>query len=348
MPSLRPQTDWPAGRIERLPHCSRVLADNPWNDPVDRELAVYLPHGYSAEAEPYVSLWDLAAYTNAGPGHLNWRNHGENLVTRLDRLIGSGAMEPAVVVIPDCYTSLGGNQYVNSSAVGNYADYLVHELVPFVEQQFNVVRGRDGRALFGKSSGGYGALYHAMTYPETWGAVASHAGDVGFDLLFRGEFPLACSLLSAFKGDSEAFIRAFWNKNRPTGRDFTVMMILAMAASYDPDPENPAQIRLPIDLRTCEIDQERWQHWLAFDPLIMVEQHADALHGLHGLYIDVGMYDQYNIQFGTRRLTDRLSSLGIDFFYEEFEGTHSAIDWRLDQSLPFLVNALKNEPGGAI
>lgn len=342
MPRLRPESDWPEGRVARLRHRSEVLADNPWGDPSEREVAVYLPHGYSEDSEPSVALWNLAAYTNAGPGHLNWRNHGENLVSRLDRLIGSDTMAPAIVVIPDCYTSLGGNQYVNSPSVGRYADYLVDELLPFVEREFNVVRSRDGRALFGKSSGGYGALYHAMHYPETWGAAASHAGDVGFDLLFRGDFPTVCALLGPLEGDAEAFIRSFWRKNRPVGRDFMAMMILAMAASYDPDTANPGKIRLPFDLRTCEIDPQRWERWLAFDPLVMLEDRAEALRSLHGLYIDVGMYDQYNIQYGTRRFTDRLNELGIEHRYEEFEGTHSAIDWRLDTSLPFLVTALKN------
>jgi S-formylglutathione hydrolase FrmB len=344
MPGVRPQTDWPRGRILTLAHRSEVLAGNPWNDPVDREVSVYLPHGYEESGSPYVALWDLAAYTNAGPGHLNWRNHGENLPARLDRLIGSGAMAPAVVVIPDCYTSLGGNQYVNSPAVGRYADYLVDELVPFIEDRVNVVRGRRGRALFGKSSGGYGALYHAMVYPQTWGAAASHAGDVGFDLLFRGEFPLACEMLGPLNGDSKTFIQGFWRKNRPNGRDFTVMMLLAMAASYDPDPQRPERIRLPFDLRTCTIDPERWQAWLEFDPLNLLEKHADALRTLHGLFIDVGMYDQYRIQYGTRRFVDRLQALEIPHRHEEFEGTHSAIDWRLDESLPYLVDALKNAP----
>ena len=81
---------------------------------------------------------------------------------------------------------------------------------------------------------------------------------------------------------------------------------------------------------------------MAFDPLVMLESHADALKSLQGLYVDVGMYDQYNIQYGSRRLADRMSELGIEHHYEEFEGTHSSIDWRLDNSLPFLVNALKN------
>ncbi len=341
MPRIRPPLDWPNGTVVRFSHRSEVLGDNPWDDPIEREVAVYLPPDYSESAPPYAALWDLAAFTNAGPGHLNWRNHGENLPARLDRLIGEGAMEPVVVVFPDCYTSLGGNQYVNSPGVGRYADYLVQELVPFVGQRVNVVADRVGRGVFGKSSGGYGALYHAMHYPDTWGAAASHAGDVGFELLFRGEFPSVSSVLSAHDGDIEAFLRAFWQRKRPSGHDYSTLMLLAMAASYDPDPADPSRIRLPFDLRTCEIDAERWQNWLRFDPLTLVHQHAGALRSLGGLYIDVGLYDQYHIQYGTRRLADALAIHGVPHRYEEFDGTHSAIDWRLDYSLPFLTEALK-------
>ena len=41
-------------------------------------------------------------------------------------------MAPAILVFPDCFTALGGNQYINSSAIGRYADYLTREIVPFV------------------------------------------------------------------------------------------------------------------------------------------------------------------------------------------------------------------------
>jgi enterochelin esterase-like enzyme len=64
------------------------------------------------------------------------------------------------------------------------------------------------------------------------------------------------------------------------------------------------------------------------------------LKSLHALYLDVGIYDQYHIQFGTRRLADRLKANGVDHRYAEFEGTHSSIDWRLDHSLPYLAAAL--------
>ena len=44
------------------------------------------------------------------------------------------------MVFPDCFTALGGNQYVNSSAIGDYADYLTKEIVPFVDAEFRAPR----------------------------------------------------------------------------------------------------------------------------------------------------------------------------------------------------------------
>ncbi len=337
---LRNQPQCPAGKVVRFQFESAVLQNNPWHDPANRELAVYLPHDYRESGPPFISLWDLAAYTNSGPGHLNWRNQGENLVQRLDRLIGTGQMPSAVVVIPDCYTSLGGNQYVNSPSVGAYADYLTSELIPFVDQRLNVMPDRLGRGLFGKSSGGYGAMYLAIKYPECWGAAASLAGDVGFECVYRPEFPTACSVLAQYDGNATEFIRAFWRKNRPDGRDYATMMVLAMAASYDADPDDPEHIQLPVDLRTCRLIPERWANWLSFDPLNLVEPGRAALQSLQALIIEVGIHDQYNIQYGSRQLVDRLNALGIAHHYEEFDGSHSSIDWRLDHVLPRLAKAL--------
>jgi S-formylglutathione hydrolase FrmB len=226
--------------------------------------------------------------------------------------------------------------------VGAYADYLVEELVPFLGERFNVINSSKGRALFGKSSGGYGALYLSMRFPGVWGAVASHAGDAGFEWLFLPEFPTACSVIQNCGGDIGAFLRGFWSKNKLAGQDFATMMVLAMAASYDPRPEAPYGIRLPFDLRTMELDEEAWRNWLRFDPLNMIENREcqEALRGMQGVYIDVGRSDQYNTQYGNRRLGAKLEKLGIDCHYEEFDGTHSSIDWRLDTSMPWLARRL--------
>lgn len=342
---VRPQSEWPRGEIVCFKHQSEVLKDNIWSDPSARDFHVYLPPGYSESGNAFVTLWDFAAFTNSGPGHLNWKNQGENLPQRLDRLIGSGEMPPVVVAMPDCYSSLGGNQYVNSSAVGRYADYVVEELVPFLSRHVNVMDNRDGRGVFGKSSGGYGALVHAMYYPDTWGGLASHAGDIGFEWVYRPEFPRAAAMLSALGGDPYRFLKNFWNKKSPGSPDYSTLMTLAMAASYDPGDSPETAIQLPFDLHTCEMDEHRWSRWLSHDPLNLLETYAVQLSSLHMLYIDVGSRDQYNIQYGTRAFIKGLENRGIGYHFEEFDGSHSGMDWRLDISLPILAKALYTASG---
>ena len=325
-----------------MDHESSLLADNPLGDPAGRRHPVYLPPGYDEERERrYPVLWCLAAYTNAGPGQVNWRNHGENLPERLDRLIADGAMPPVIVVFPDCYTSLGGNQYVNTPAMGSYADFLIDELIPAVDGSYRTIPDPAARGVFGKSSGGFGALHLSLSHPGHWAAAASHAGDAGFDRAYLGDFPQAASVLARHDGDVEHFVRTFWRDKRPGGAAFHTMMTLCLAASYSPDADCPLGLRLPFDLHTCQLDQAVWERWLTFDPAVRVAEESDRLADLAGLWIDVGNRDQYHIQYGTRQMHQELLGQGVDHHFDEFDGTHSGIDWRYDHSLPWLVACLK-------
>ena len=108
-------------------------------------------------------------------------------------------MGPAIVVFPDCFTALGGNQYVNSSAIGDYADYLTREIVPFVDREFRTLASRDHRGCFGKSSGGYGAMLHGMRYASTWGAVADHSGDAYFEFVYWHDWPNTLNELAKYR-----------------------------------------------------------------------------------------------------------------------------------------------------
>src|SRR3546814_18538707 len=82
---------------------------------------------------------------------------------RLDRLIAAGEMPPVVVAFPDCFTRLGGNQYINSAATGPWEDILLQEVVPLVEQRFGC-GGAGRRGVFRKTPGGYGAHAPALKH----------------------------------------------------------------------------------------------------------------------------------------------------------------------------------------
>ncbi len=95
------------GTVHRLTLDSAALKGNRLGDPTDRIIDVYVPAGHDGKGLPL--LVDLVGFTAGGPVHTNWKNFSENLPERLDRLIGTGAMEPCVVAFPDCYTKIGGN-----------------------------------------------------------------------------------------------------------------------------------------------------------------------------------------------------------------------------------------------
>jgi enterochelin esterase-like enzyme len=362
-----------AGNLVVLEHESRVLADNPLGDPHRRKLAVWLPAQYDQGAGQgrgtrFPVLYDLVGFTGSGLAHANWKPFGDNVPERAARLVHEKKMGPAIIVFPDCFTSLGGNQYVNSPAVGAYADYLTREIIPFVDREFRTLASREHRGCFGKSSGGYGAILHGMKYARHWGAIADHSGDAYFDFVYRHDWPNTLNELAKHRepkrkegvydvlaevrarkgladglddGRVRRFLDAVWKKEKLSHAEGHAIMNVCMAATYDPDAKAPLGFRLPFNLETGELIAARWRNWLKHDPIHLVGKHARNLRTLKGIYVDCGWRDQYHIHYGARILSQRLAEAGIRHTYEEFDDNHSDIDYRMNVSLPFLYRALQ-------
>ena len=327
----------PAGVIHRISVSSAALRGNLLNDPSTRVVDVCIPAATAGSNLPL--LVDLVGFTGSGLSHTNWVGFRENVPERLDRLIGEGKMPPVVVAFPDCFTRLGGNQYINSAAMGAWEDSLINDMVPAIERQFGC-GGNGRRGVFGKSSGGYGAIAHALKHPDIWAAAACHSGDMGFEWCYLPDMPIALQELAKTGSSIERWWTELEAAPKHPEKAVEVINILAMAASYDPDPSQFLGIRLPVTLDTCEIIQERWRTWLRHDPLNMLEERADSLRRLKALYIDCGTTDQFRLLYGARRFARRLTELGIQHRYEEFPDNHSTVDYRMDISLPFLAQAL--------
>jgi S-formylglutathione hydrolase FrmB len=361
---------WESGTVVVVEHDSRVLRGNPLGDPGTRQVGVWLPPGYDEargrnRGRRYPVIMDMVGFMGSGLSHLGWKAFAESVPERAARLVHERRMAPAIIVFPDCFTALGGNQYVNSSAVGNYADYLTKEIIPFVDREFRTLAAREHRACFGKSSGGYGAIIHGMKYASTWGAIADHSGDAYFDFVYWHDWPNTLNELAKYRprrlsttrydvrkaekgadrgrddGRVRRFLDTVWGKTKLTLAEGHAIMNLCMAATYDPDPRAPNGFRLPFNLETGEVIPERWREWRKHDPVNLVEKHKENLKSLRGIYIDCGSRDQYHIHYGARILSKRLAQARIAHTYEEFDDTHSDIDYRYDVSLPFLSRAIR-------
>ncbi len=332
----------PAGRLDIFEIESEAAGRNLLGDPARRTVAVYLPTSYREGKGPYPVFVALAGFGGSGSSFLAWRAFGESLPQRVERLERQGALGPAVWVMPDCFTSLGGNQYIDSAAMGQWETFLCRDLLAAVEARYDVCQSARGRALFGKSSGGYGALVHGMRHADTWGAVACHAGDMAFDVCYLHDVRTAAALLDRREQTPAEFVDALRTSRRIAPQEFNVLMALAMAATYDPDPAAPYGIRLPVDPATGVLDEAAWARWVAHDPLTLIEQEGvqDNLRALHALLFDCGTRDEFLLHMGARRLASRLEALDIAHTYEEFDDGHRDTSYRYDWSLPRLYRTI--------
>src|SRR5260370_5243804 len=137
------------GSISRVTIKSQALKNNMLGDSWVRAVDVYVPAGHDGQGLPL--LVDLVGFTSSGLSHTNWVGFRENLPERLDRLIGEQRMPPVVVAFPDCFTRLGGNQYINSASTGDWEDFLLHEMLPAIEQRFEC-GGSRRRGVFGQNT----------------------------------------------------------------------------------------------------------------------------------------------------------------------------------------------------
>lgn len=342
--------EWPMrGTLDTYVVDSEVLASNPLGDSPRHPLYVYRPPGIEARGSTDApAVCDLpAVYMIQGyMGQLDgWLAHDPfepNLIERLDAMFAAGGCPDAVIVFVDAWTSIGGSQFINSAGTGRYLDYLCDEVVPFVDGRYCTAADRDRRGIAGKSSGGYGAMVVPMLRPDTFGALASHAGDALFELCYLPEFPVAVrSLRDRFEGSIEVFLRELRAADHfDFGRFGPLLNLYAMAAAYSPDPDRPGGVILPVELPTGRLRPDVWERWLQHDPVRMAPRHADALRSMRRIYLDAGRSDEYFLDLGAQAFDAELTMLGVDHTLALFDGGHGGLGYRYPGAIRELVRAL--------
>ena len=331
------------GELDRLVVESELLAGNPLGDPARRPLYVYRPPGVEPDhPRPLPSVYVIQGYT----GQLDmWFSRAvlePTMIERLDAMFAAGDCPDAIVVFVDCWTTYGGSQFLNSSSLGRYQDYLCDEVTAFVDDRYPTQADRDHRGLTGKSSGGYGAMVVPMLRPDVFGALASHAGDALFEACYLPEFPqVARRLRDSFDGSYEVFFERLATAERMDWETLGgALEMYGYAAAYSPDPANPGKALLPFDIATGRQIDDVWAQWLEKDPVRMAPGHADALRSMRRIYLDAGRADEFFLDLGAQAFAGELAALGVDHTLELFDGKHGGLTYRYPGAIRELVLAL--------
>lgn len=325
-PSAPAQKATPQAKL--LPHASkaplagRVVSDTFFSLSlgVKKALTVYLPPSYQTETtRRYPVLYYLHGKTG---NERNWVDAGY-LNQTMDSLIGAGAPQ-AIIAMPDgddgWYTTWGilpnitpcQRDTVRKEPASTYCvpwtrydDYIVHDIVGFVDSHYRTLADRSHRGIAGLSMGGYGAMTLALNYPQVFKAAASHSGVLSPRLLPEAQQK-------------------------------------ALGVRYARDRAELAMAARTLWPQLWDVFGHDTIAWRARDPQVIAERLVERVKGkekveLPALLIDVGVDDPWRAQ--NEDFRKALTRLGVAHSYAEWPGAHSWPYWRTHsaESLVFLL-----------
>ena len=147
-----------AGEVKDYQIQSKILSDAGLAG--KRALSVYLPEDYNTSKSSYPVLYLIHGtfgnnLTFFGGGY-DGRMSDANVSVILERRIKAGKIKPLLVVCP------------NVSGIVHYDEYLLRDVIPFVDSTFRTIPNRQSRAIAGHSEGAFDSLYLALSHPEVF------------------------------------------------------------------------------------------------------------------------------------------------------------------------------------
>lgn len=170
-PASMLKPDVPQGTVTQYHHISQTIYPH-----VERDYWVYVPQQYDAAKPACLMVFQDAQFYLGNDVHAP---------TVFDNLIDSGEMPVTIGVFVSpgdkgpgnpIYGGKDNRSFEYDSLGDQYARFLLEELLPEVEEKYNITSNPAGRATCGMSSGGICAFTIAWERPDAFGKVISHCG----------------------------------------------------------------------------------------------------------------------------------------------------------------------------
>jgi S-formylglutathione hydrolase len=308
------------GRLLSMTVHGAGLEGNLLGDPADQRVDVYLPPSYDLEpARRYPVVYMLHGFLGRPDDFTRPTFQRMTVQGAMDTLVREGRVGEMIIVVPNGRNRYGGGFYTNSVVGGRWEDFIVADVVSFVDRTYRTLASPESRGIAGHSMGGYGAIMLGMTHPELFGAVYAMS-------------PCCLGWANEFSADSPAMVRAARATSvdelyaLARGGDAWPLAVYSAAAAFSPHPGRPPFLAdLPVRLRDGRAvrDDSVAARWEAMQPLRLAARYADNLRRLRGLAVDVGFGDDFpHIPPTVRALSQTLAELQVPHEYETYVGDH--------------------------
>lgn len=137
---------------------------------------VCLPEDYEQTDKRYPVVYMLHGRSGS---ETDWIYKG-GIVDTASKLVSEGKLQDCIIVMPSDGGHDRGTFYVDwYDGSGNFEQYIMYDLIPYVDMQYRTITGRESRVIGGLSMGGFGAFMLALKHPDTFAAAASLSGALG-------------------------------------------------------------------------------------------------------------------------------------------------------------------------
>jgi len=295
---------------------------------------------------------DLEPVPGAANG--NYQHEGVLQSERLDSIMAAGIVPELIIVAPNARNTYKHSFYVNSPVTGNWEDYVVEDVVGFIDANFRTIPTASSRGIAGHSGGGNGALYLAMRHPQVFASVYAMS-----PCCSGAHFSLP-SLVATETGEPSQFWQDVYTSigslssldqlpmvftDRP--EDFYRNEELAAAAAFAPNPDRPPfygdylfELREGHLVRNENAYERRMDHSV----YRLIEKHEDALRSLRGMFIDWGEHEMEPLALGNAEFVEALALRRIPYISEIYAGGYhgNMITERLEsRGLKFFADTLQ-------
>lgn len=332
------------GSFSTLTIESAALAKNLIGEKTERTINIYLPPSYDTSDKHYPVVYFLPGFEDT--------TMGVSLPKSVDALIEAGTAQEMIIVIVPGNNQLGGSFYVNSPSTGNWEDFVVQEVVGYVDSHYRTIAQSGSRGISGHSMGGFGSLNIAMHYPDVFGAVYSLSPGL-FDEngLANSQMFLHERIISNFLEVQKAILVKPEDQQLKSVLFMPDNFTVAYGLAFAPAPQKPPfYLDYPYSesngkLVRDEMIWERWDSGFGGIPEKIAQYKSNFLR-LKGITVDYGTNDEFAwIPQGCIYFDAQLTAAGIPHEMAVHNGNHqSSLGKRvLEHMLPFFSKLLVGE-----
>ncbi len=331
---------------------AQSLEDNPLDSPSERDLHIYLPPGYYEEEEKkYPVIYFLHGYSGNNHGWtITYKNSKyrsipwdiipkkilkeidiDRLTTfgKLDNQITSGDLKPFILVQPDASlhepnidgrrgltgeVMTKGSFYVNSPYTGDYMDYIVEDVVKYIDYKYRTISESKNRALMGGSMGGYGTIYIMCHHPERFNvSVALSPGNLGE--LEHLDWELRIPIYEKIVGEK---------MGKSIGDSAWKDILDSLDLIFSDENRLIPSIERAEDGTIKDYDQKAYENWQEYELNNVIQAHPDALKEAN-LLINCHKDDEFALTEASEGLHKTMEKLNIDHKFELYNDPKAAL-----------------------